>query len=85
MGLRTQVIDTLFAGQRDPLAHIVHNTKGVATSPNGVLSAPRGTILCMVDSGTAASDDDIYLNTSTATTGTTWTLVYDASTQGHLY
>jgi hypothetical protein len=85
MGLRRQVIDTVFGGNRDPLAHIIKRTKGTDVSPDGVITAPRGTLCCMDYSGDAA-DDDIYLNTSTtASGGTTWTLIYDASTQGHLY
>jgi len=85
MGKRRQVIDTVFAGIDDPLSHVVYNVKGVATSPNGVLSAPRGTFFVMNSSGTAASDDDVYLNNSTTSPGTTWTLIYDASSVGHLY
>jgi hypothetical protein len=82
MSLRRAVIDTVFAGQRDALAHIVQWTKGAAGPPT--LSAPRGTFCCIDYSGNAA-DDNVYLNTSTTSPGTTWTLIYDASTVGHLY
>jgi hypothetical protein len=86
MGLRRQVIDTLFGGNRDPLAHIIKRTKGTDVSPHGVVAAPIGTFCCMDYSGNAA-DDDIYLCTiGSATAGsTTWVLVYDASDRGHLY
>jgi hypothetical protein len=81
MSLRRQVIDTLFGGNRDPLTRIIPGTKGSATSPNGVTTAPIGTFYCMDYSGNAA-DDDIYINTDGATA---WTLIYDASARGHLY
>lgn len=82
MGLRSQVIDTLFKGNRDPLSNIICNVKGTATSPDGVVTAVRGTFFCMVNCGTAADDDDVYINTDGATA---WTKIYDASTTGHLY
>ena len=80
MSLRRQVIDTLFGGNRDPLTRIVQRT-GTAVSPNTVVTAPIGTFLCMDYNGDDA-DDDIYINTN-GTTG--WSLVYDASSKGHLY
>jgi hypothetical protein len=82
MGLQTQLIDTLFGGNRNPLSNILYNTAGDATSPNGVVTAPIGTFFVMVSSGTAASDDDVYINTDGATA---WTLIYDASARGHIY
>lgn len=83
MGLRSQVIDTVFKGNQDPLANILHNAKGVATDPTTlVLVAVRGTFFCMVNCGTAADDDDVYINTDGAYA---WTKIYDASTTGHLY
>jgi len=82
MGKKTQLIDTLFGGNQDPLANIIHNVAGIATSPNGVVTAPIGTFFVMTSSGTAASDDDVYINTDGASA---WTLIYDASSRGHLY
>jgi hypothetical protein len=82
MGKMTQVIDTLFKGNRNPFNRIMTNTPGVATSPNGVKTAPKGTLFVMTSSGTAESDDDIYINMDGSTT---WTLIYDASTYGHIY
>lgn len=81
MSARSQLINTLFGGNQDPLARILHNTKGTATSPNGVVTAPIGTFYVMVSSGTAASDDDVYINTDGSTA---WSLVYDASAIGHI-
>lgn len=80
MSLRRQVIDTLFGGNRDPLTRIIKRT-GTAVSPDTVVTAPRGTFLCMDYNGNDV-DDDIYINTDGATA---WTLIYDASTRGHLY
>jgi hypothetical protein len=81
MSLRRQVIDTLFGGNRDPLTRIIKRTQGTDVSPNTVITAPIGTFCCMDFSGDAC-DDDIYINTDGATA---WTLIYDASTRGHLY
>jgi hypothetical protein len=85
MSLRRQVIDTVFGGNRDPLARIITQV-GDATSPDGVVSAPIGTFLC-IDYNGDASDDDIYINTNGHATpaSATWSLIYDASTLGHLY
>jgi len=81
MGLRSQVIDTVFKGNADPLSNILHNTKGVATDPQTlVLVAPRGTFFCMVNCGTADDDDDVYINTDGASA---WTKIYDGGTSGH--
>lgn len=82
MGLRSQVIDTLFRGNRDPLSNIIHNVKDDATSPDAQVKATMGTFFCMVDSGTAADDDDIYINTDG---DTAWTKIFDASSRHHLY
>jgi len=81
MSLAQQVRDTLFGGRQDPLNTVLTNVIGVATSPNGVQSAPIGTLWIMGDTGTAASDDDVYINTDGSTT---WVLVYDASSLGHI-
>lgn len=84
MSLKRQVIDTLFAGRQDPFTGILKQT-GDATSPHGVVAAPRGTFL-VIDYNGDASDDDIYLCTVGSATGasTTWVLVYDASSIGHI-
>ena len=81
MGLRNAVIDTVFAGEKDPLAHIIKRTKGTAVSPDGVITAKEGILLVMDYNGNDA-DDDVYINTDGSTA---WTLLYDASVRGHLY
>ena len=81
MGLRNAVIDTVFAGNKDPLSNIIKGTKGSATSPNGVTTAVEGALLVMDYNGDDA-DDDVYINTDGSTA---WTLIYDASARGHLY
>lgn len=81
MGLRNAVIDTVFGGQKDPLANIIKRTKGSSVSPNAVITAPIGTF-CVMDFNGDDTDDDVYINTDGATA---WTLIYDASTTGHLY
>ena len=83
MGKMTQVIDTLFKANRNPFNKIINNAVGVATDPQTlVLVAPKGTLFVLTSSGTAADDDDIYINMDG---GSTWHLIYDASTYGHIY
>ena len=79
MGLRDSVIETLFGGQKDPLANIIKGTKGSATSPAGVVTAPKGTLFIIDYEGNAA-DYDIYINLIGTTT---WLQIYDSATQGH--
>ena len=84
MSLRRQVIDTLFNGQSDPLAHVIKRTKGTAVSPDGVVTAPFGTLLVMDYNGNDA-DGDVYYNVTAAKAiGSSWTLCYDASVLGHV-
>jgi len=85
MSLRRQVIDTVFGGHKDPLTRIISQV-GDATSPDGVVVAPIGTFL-VIDYNGDASDDDIYINTNgnAVAASATWSLIYDASTMGHLY
>lgn len=72
MGLLGQLIATCFAGQADPLAHIITKV-GSAVSPNGVETAPKGTFLIMDYNGNAV-DKDVYINTD----GTSaWTLIHN--------
>ena len=80
MGLRDSVIDTLFGGQRDPLANIIKGAKGVATDPATlVLTAPKGT-LWICDYEGDVTDYDIWINTTGAAL---WLQIYNSDTQGH--
>lgn len=44
----------------------------VSADPNGVVTAPRGSVAYRKDAGSASLK---YRNTSVAATGTTWTVV----------
>ncbi|KKN42499.1 hypothetical protein LCGC14_0712600 [marine sediment metagenome] len=80
MGLRNAVVDTVFAGQKDPLANIIIRDESTAVGPNGVVTAPEGTFCVQRYNGDAA-DDDVYINTDGSTT---WVKIYDASVRGHV-
>ena len=82
MGLRDSVIETLFGGQKDPLANIIKGAKGVATDPDALaLSAPKGT-LWICDFEGDVTDYDIWINTG-VTDDSTWDQIYNSDTQGH--
>jgi len=72
MGLRRRLIETCFAGQKDPFSAIVLRT-GTAVSPNGVVTAPKGTFLIMNYYGNAV-DKDVYINTDGSTA---WTIIHN--------
>jgi hypothetical protein len=79
MSVRQSIIDTLFQGRQNPLDTALVQLDN-ATSPNGVVTAPIGTFLQIAYQGNAA-DYDVYINTNGTTS---WSLVYDASTLGHV-
>ena len=72
MGLRRRLFDTCFAGCHDPFSRIVVRS-ATAVSPNGVVTAPKGTFLIMDYYGNAV-DKDVYINTDASTA---WTLIHN--------
>lgn len=88
MGLkkgRQVLIDTIFAGRKDPLRDILVQTDS-ATTPSANVAAPRGTFLIMDYNGNAV-DNDVWICTigSTTAASTTWVQIYDSSTSGKIY
>ena len=79
MGLRDAITETLFGGNKDPLASIIKGTKGSSTTPEANITAPKGTFY-IIDYQGDDTDYDIYINDDG---GTSWELIYDASVLGH--
>ena len=75
-GARAILIEKMFEGNSDPLNHVqVWTSSG--TSPEGVVTAPKGTFLVMayVTGGAAdATYGDCYINDDG---GTSWVLIND--------
>ena len=72
MSLRGALIEHVFAGNNDPFVNILKQT-GSATSPNGVVTAIKGTFL-IVDYVGDDSDNDVYINTDGSTA---WTQIHN--------
>lgn len=68
VGDRMWLIDKVFNGYADPLRRIILQT-GDATSPNTVITAPKGTFLAVHYVGDN-SDGDVYINTDGSTAWT---------------
>lgn len=66
MSAFTELINGCFAGNRNPLGRILYQ-KGSATSPNGVVTAKKGTFLVIAYPGDD-SDGDAFINTDGSTT-----------------
>ena len=72
MSIRGQIIQYMYAGDRDPLSHCLKQTDD-ATSPVGVVSAVQGTHLLMDYNGNAV-DKDVWINTDGSTA---WTQIHN--------
>ena len=68
MSVRQTVIDGVFGGCKDPLTRIDVQVDD-ATSPNGVVTAPKGTFL-YIDYYGDDSDGDVFINTDGSTAWT---------------
>ena len=68
MSLRKRLIDDVFGGHEDPLTRIMLQENS-ATSPNTVITAPKGTFLYIDYTGNN-SDGDVYINTNGVTAWT---------------
>ena len=68
MSLKGKLIETVFAGNNDPFTNIMLQEDS-ATSPNGVVTAPKGTFL-YIDYTGDDSDGDVYINTDGSTAWT---------------
>ena len=75
MGLQRRLIETAFAGCADPLSRILLRS-ATAVSPDGVVTAPKGTFLIMDYYGNAV-DKDVYINTDGSTA---WTIIHNETT-----
>lgn len=73
MGLQGYIVEKVFEGRR-VFDHILLQEDD-ATSPDGVVSALKGSFLIIHYPGDA-TDGDIWLNTDGSTS---WTQLYDAS------
>lgn len=71
---RKYVMDAMFGGSpgQDPLNRCLAQL-GSGTSPNGVVTAKKGTLLVVVYAGDV-TNKDVYVNTN-GTTG--WLIVHD--------
>jgi len=70
MSIQGKLIETVFGGNADPFNNIKVQV-GDGTSPNGVITSPKGTFL-YVDYPGNDTDGDVYLNTNG---GTAWTQI----------
>lgn len=70
MSLKGRLIDLMFEGYADPLSRIISQV-GDGTSPDGVVTAPKGTFL-IIDYVGDATNGDVYINTDGSTA---WTLI----------
>lgn len=73
MGYAGRLIQKAFYGRANITGRIIKRT-GTAVSPNGVVTAPKGTLLLMDYNGNDV-DGDVYINTN-GTTG--WTQIHNA-------
>ena len=72
MSIKGDIIEHCYIGKPDFLNNSLKQTDS-ATSPNGVITAPKGTHF-MIDYNGNAADKDVYINTDGSTA---WTLIHN--------
>ncbi len=72
MSIRGDIVQYMYAGNGDVLAHSIKQTDS-ATTPDGNVSATQGTHLIMDYDGNAV-DKDVWINTDGSTA---WTQIHD--------
>ena len=70
MSIAGRIVEKMFEGRSNILGNCIarYNT---SVSPNGVVTAPKGTLLVMDYNGDAV-DGDVYINTDGSTA---WTII----------